>query len=90
MNSLELIREALAKECGVDPDRVSDETNLLEDLGLDSLDLLNASFVIESLTGTKLPIEAWIKDEYGEEVSAESWFVVASIRRYIDGKVSSI
>lgn len=84
MTTLDLIREALHAECGVDPSRVHETSHLLNDLELDSLDLLNASFRIEKATGAKLPVDVWITEEYGDHPPAVSYFTVSSLCSYIE------
>ncbi len=86
MTTLNLIREALQAECGVDPSQVHETTNLLHDLELDSLDMLNAAFRIEKITGTRLPVDTWIRQEYGDGPPTVSFFAVSSLCSFIDSQ----
>lgn len=84
MKALDLVRKALQAECGVDPETVTEATDLLSDLHVDSLDLLNASFLIEKTCGVTLPVQQWIAEEYGENGTNTRHFVVREICAYID------
>ena len=84
--SIEIVRRALQEECGLDASRVTAKAHLLDDLEVDSLDLLNACFRIEKVTGTKLPVQDWIDAEYKGQKPAESPFLVETICKYLDAK----
>ena len=86
MSVLQMLKEALETECGVAPSMVSESTDLLTDLGIDSIDLLNASFALESLSGVKLPVREWLeKADFAG--SPNSPFVVHRICDYISSQV---
>jgi len=80
---LDLIKLALKDECGIDPDLVHEDINLLDDLKIDSLDLLNATFRLEKETGVTLPLQAWLAEEYGEQLPEKRRFVVRELRLYL-------
>ncbi len=84
MDALNLIRNALHAECGLDPATISQDSDLLKDLGVDSLDLLNASYRVERECGITLPVETWLQEEYGEAGTPNRRFRVAEICAFID------
>ena len=45
------VREALAKQFELDPDSITLETNLIDDLGADSLDVVELIMSLEDLFG---------------------------------------
>jgi acyl carrier protein len=84
MDALEILRTALAEECGTDPALIHPQVHLLNDLEIDSLDLLNASFRIEKDCGVKLPFRDWLAAEYGDRPAAVSPFLVGEICGYLE------
>ena len=50
---LDVVRLALSEECQIDPARVELHNHILDDLDIDSLDLLNAAFRLEKETGIR-------------------------------------
>jgi acyl carrier protein len=80
---LEMVRAALVDECGVAAEAVTDQVHLLDDLDIDSLDLLNASHRIEKDCGLKLPFREWLTLEYGPDEVVRSPFIVSEICAYI-------
>jgi acyl carrier protein len=90
MTSLDLVKKALQTECGVDPGTINEQTDLLNDLRVDSLDLLNASFLIEKDCGVALPVQEWLAEEYGENTTNVRRFTVSEICAYIDREMSRL
>jgi acyl carrier protein len=56
-NVLDLIRRHLATELHVGEDRIADDTRFREDLGADSLDLLELTVELEDTYGLRIPDE---------------------------------
>jgi acyl carrier protein len=54
---LQRIREHLAEELEVDPDRIGDDTRFKEDLEADSLDLVELVVELEDRYGIRIPDE---------------------------------
>ena len=55
------VKNILQKTVKVDPDKVSPETNLKEDLNLDSLDMIEVVYEVEDHFDVQIPEES-IKD----------------------------
>ena len=89
MDVLAVMRTALFEECGAEPDSVQPHVHLLDDLGIDSLDLLNASFRIETDCGVALPFREWLTLEYGDVAVSPSPFLVGEICRYVEAHMTS-
>jgi len=72
----EKIREALASQFEVDPEKITRETDIMNDLGADSLDLVELIMTLE--------------DEYGISVTDESVYehkTVGEIADFIESLV---
>ena len=64
------VREALAKQFELDPDRITLETNLIDDLGADSLDVVELIMSLE--------------DEFGVSISDEDAAQLYTVGRIVD------
>lgn len=58
MDMLEAVKDILAKQLRVDVDSISDDTDIVEDLGADSLDIVEMLMTIEQEYGVVVPDEA--------------------------------
>ena len=54
---LEKIREILAEQLNLDPEDVVENANFRDDLGVDSLDLLELMMGLENVYGFEIPAE---------------------------------
>ena len=56
--TLETVRDIIAKQLSVKPETVTDTANIAEDLGADSLDLVEILMSLEDEFGISIPDEA--------------------------------
>jgi acyl carrier protein len=57
----DVVCDILEADWDISREQVGDGSIRLEDVGLDSLDLLNLIFALEQRTGSKLPVDDWIR-----------------------------
>ena len=57
MDMLETVKEILAKQLRIDVDTINENTNIVEDLGADSLDVVEMLMTIEEEYGIVVPDE---------------------------------
>lgn len=66
----------LAKKCRVNPDAITPATDIFADLGVDSAEFLDATFVIEDAYGIRMPVGDWMHEvNAGDAVAAEHFRV---------------
>lgn len=73
MTTPERVQKAIADVCMTDPADVQPNTSLVEDLALDSLDLVEMVMALEEEFGREIPDEA-----------QEGWKTVADVIDYIE------
>ena len=66
----EKVRDALAAQFEIDPDKITMETNLIDDLGADSLDVVELIMNIE--------------DEFGVSISDEEAANLFTVQRIVE------
>ena len=52
---IEKVKELLAEQLGIDAKTISDDANILEDLGADSLDIIEMLMTLEDEYGVTIP-----------------------------------
>lgn len=67
------VKEIIVEQLGVNPDQVTAQASLIEDLGADSLDAVELVMVFEEEFGTEIPDE-----------DAEKLQTVGDIIKYLD------
>ena len=70
---LEAVKEILSKQLRVDIDTIDDDTNIVDDLGADSLDVVEMLMTIEQEYGVVVPDEV-----------ITTFKTVGDVARYID------
>ncbi|WP_298464039.1 acyl carrier protein [uncultured Erythrobacter sp.] len=82
-NIIEGIREIISEICDIDTSEIETKSNMISDLGIDSLDFLDISFAIEKKFGVKLPVDDWVEKVDAGEATLDDYFVVQSIADFI-------
>ncbi len=70
MNYFDMVKKALAQQFELDPESITMDTNLLDDLGADSLD------VVELIMG--------LEDEFGITISDEDASQLVTVSKIVD------
>ena len=52
---IEKVKELLAEQLGIDAKTINDDSNILEDLGADSLDIIEMLMTLEDEYGVTIP-----------------------------------
>ena len=79
MNNIgERVKEIIAKHLGIDPDKVTEDDNFIDDLGADSLDTVELAMSFEDEFGCEIPEEA-----------ADSMFTVGDVIKFLEANAKS-
>lgn len=69
--------------CDIDESDINEETNIVEDLGIDSIDFLDVSYEIDQKYKIKLPVEAWMEEINTNQASLADYFVMKAFVKHI-------
>src|SRR5665213_2295829 len=70
-------------------DSITPESHAINDLGIDSLDILDIAFAIDKAFGIKMPLEKWTQEVNDGKVSTEQYFVLKNLSARIDELVAA-
>ena len=73
MDTFEKIRDCLAEQLDIEPDEITMDSNILDDFGADSLDLVDLVMALEDEFEVEVPDDA-----------IESFHTVGDVVRYIE------
>jgi acyl carrier protein len=77
-NISERVKEIIAKHLGIEPDKVTEDDNFIDDLGADSLDTVELALTFEDEFGCEIPDDA-----------AESMFTVGDVIKFLEANAKS-
>jgi acyl carrier protein len=77
-NISERVKEITAKHLGIEPDKVTEDDNFIDDLGADSLDTVELAMSFEDEFGCEIPDDA-----------AESMFTVGDVIKFLEANAKS-
>jgi acyl carrier protein len=77
-NISERVKEIIAKHLGIEPDKVTEDDNFIDDLGADSLDTVELALSFEDEFGCEIPDDA-----------AESMFTVGDVIKFLVANAKS-
>jgi acyl carrier protein len=83
-STFDTVAKIIALICDVPPERITPESNLLSDLGIDSLDLLDVAFAIDDAFGVAVPIDHWLQAVHMRRDSSHQYFVMKALCGNID------
>ena len=79
----------IAETCDIPPAKITPESHVINDLGIDSLDFLDVAFAIDKAFGIKMPLEQWTAEVNDGKVSSDKYFVLKDLCANIDQLVAA-
>ena len=84
MSTFDLVSQMLSDVCDVDLDKIAPDSNIIEDLGVDSLDFLDLTYEIDKKFGIKLPVEEWVEKINQGQAKVADYFAMDKLVRNIE------
>lgn len=82
--TFDVVANAIATTCRVPRDAIVPESNMMSDLGIDSLDLLDLGFALEDKLGVRVPLDTWLRAVHMRTEAAEEYFIVQNLCEQVD------
>jgi acyl carrier protein len=84
MSTFDAVADIIAETCNIERDKIKPESNVINDLNIDSLDFLDVTFAIDHKFKIKLPVERWTEEINEGKAKIEDYFVLGNLVRAID------
>lgn len=88
-SAFERIAEIIAENSEVPRDKITPDSHVINDLGIDSLDFLDIVFAIDKDFGIKVPVEAWTQEVNAGQAPADKYFVMKNLVARIEELVAA-
>jgi acyl carrier protein len=85
--TFDIVAEIIALTCEVPRERITPDSNLVNDLGIDSLDLLDITFAIDDAFGIATPIDRWLYAVHTGRISSGQYFAMREFCANIDALI---
>ena len=86
-STFDIVADIIAQSCQIPRETVTGDTHLLNDLGIDSLDLLDVVSAIDDSFGVRVPVEQWLHAVHMNTAPARQHFVMRELCASIDALI---
>jgi acyl carrier protein len=88
-STFETIAGFISEICDVPRNKITPESHITEDLGVDSLDFLDAIFNVERTYEISIPLEKWTQEVNDGTVKGSRYFTMKNFCAEIDKLIAS-
>jgi len=88
-STFDAVANIIAETCDIPRDTIKQESHVINDLGIDSLDFLDVAFAIDKAFGIKMPLEQWTQEVNEGKATTEQYFVLKNLCAHIDTLVAA-
>jgi acyl carrier protein len=88
-STFETVADIISEICDIPREKISPESHVIDDLGIDSLDFLDVAFAIDQAFGIKMPLEKWVQEINDGKATTEQYFVLEKLCTRIDELIAA-
>ena len=88
-STFDIVADIIVQSCHVPRETITQDTHLLTDLGIDSLDLLDVVSAVDEAFGVRVPVERWLHAVHMDAGPAGQQFVMRELCASIDGLIAT-
>jgi acyl carrier protein len=88
-STFETVADTISEICDIPREKISPESHVIDDLGIDSLDFLDVAFAIDQAFGIKMPLEKWVQEINDGKATTEQYFVLEKLCARIDELIAA-
>ena len=88
-DTFDAIADIIATTCNIDRATITQDSHVINDLGVDSLDFLDIAFAIDKQFAIKMPVEGWMEDVNAGRASGDDFFIMRNLAGKIDALVAA-
>ena len=88
-SAFDRVAAIIAETSGLPREKITPESHVIDDLGIDSLDFLDIVFAIDKEFGIKVPLEKWTQEVNDGKASTDEYFLMKNLCAKIDNLVAA-
>ena len=88
-STFETVADIISEICDIPREKISPESHVIDDLGIDSLDFLDVAFAIDQAFGIKMPLEKWVQEINDGKATTDQYFVLEKLCARIDELIAA-
>jgi acyl carrier protein len=73
------VADIIAETASIDRDKITPQSHVIDDLGIDSLDFLDIVFALDKEYGINIPFEDWMQKVNSGEAKATDFFIMQAL-----------
>jgi acyl carrier protein len=74
-----ILADAIAEECAVPREKITPDSHVVDDLGLDSIALLDLCYALDVKFDIRIPFEEWVNDINAGRINSKDHFIVGNL-----------
>lgn len=87
-STFDIVADTIAEECAVPREKITPDSHVVDDLGLDSIAFLDLCYALDSKLKIKIPFEEWVNAINSGKIDSKEHFIlknlVAEISKLVD------
>jgi len=83
-STFDIVAEAITEECAVPRERITADSHLVDDLGLDSIAFLDVCYALDRKLNIKIPFAEWVNAVNAGKTDATEYFIMRNLVGEID------
>jgi acyl carrier protein len=77
--TFDIVADTIAEECAVPRDKITPDSHVVEDLGLDSIGFLDLCYTLDVKLHVRIPYEQWVNDINAGKINTKELFLVSNL-----------
>ena len=78
-STFEIVADTIAEECAVPRDKITPASHIIDDLGLDSIAVLDLCYSLDVKLNIKIPFEEWVNAINSGKVNSKEIFILQNL-----------
>jgi acyl carrier protein len=88
-STFDIVADIIVQSCHIRRETITEDTHLLTDLGIDSLDFLDVVSAVDDAFGIRVPVEQWLHAVHMDVAPAGQHFVMRELCASIDALIAA-